>query len=243
MNLTAFKSNIIHALIVLCILTIVSCSSHNLELKQPSKQTINNTLKSFYGVIVYHDKSQTLGSAFAINHQGVLLTAGHVAHKVGNQVQLRNHNNDLIKGKVIAVSKHPDLALIKIKPFTAPVNMSTSTPVENGLNIFSIGSLNFNRPTIRIGEIKAINFSRSPHYDGFGFDNGIEVNLNTLKGESGGPLFNTSGELVGMMVSAISKEFSFSPRAHAIALPSLMDFVCTHIRCESSMKNIKIDQP
>ena len=69
-------------------------------------------------------------------------------------------------------------------------------------------------------------------YGKFGYKDAMVLRMNTQKGESGGPLFNGSGNLVGMVVSTLS-DANGQPLnlAHAVPATDLAGFLCTHIAC------------
>jgi S1-C subfamily serine protease len=58
--------------------------------------------------------------------------------------------------------------------------------------------------------------------------------MNTKKGESGGPVFNSSGQLTGMVVSTLS-DGNGRPLnlAHAVPSTNLADFLCSHVSCSA----------
>jgi S1-C subfamily serine protease len=60
----------------------------------------------------------TSGSGFVVDDKGHVVTAGHVAVREGYTVDARGANGRLYRGKVMAVSKSPDLALIRLSDFS-----------------------------------------------------------------------------------------------------------------------------
>jgi hypothetical protein len=84
----------------------------------------------------------------------------------------------------------------------------------------------------RLGEVETMSFGRAVTYNGFGYPDAMVLRMNTKKGESGGPLFNSSGRLSGMIVSTLS-DGNGRPLnlAHAVPVPALAQFLCSHTSC------------
>lgn len=177
----------------------------------------------------------TSGSGFVVDHDGYVMTAAHVAVHEGNTVQARAANGRVYSGTVIAVQPDNDMALIKLRGFAGKaVTPARGHCLARGNMVYSLGRPHAQGDTARIGELESASFGRPVRYGQFGYPDAMVLRMSTKKGESGGPLFNDRGELVGMVVSTL---FDGSGRplnlAHAIPLDKLSGFLCGKISCKA----------
>jgi serine protease Do len=178
----------------------------------------------------------TAGSGFVVGTDGYVLTAGHVAMKKDFRVSARGPDGRIYSGRVLDVRPGYDMALIKLTGFTgSAVRPSQSACLKPGDPIFSLGKPHAQGDTARFGRIEAMSFGRAVTYQGFGYPDAMVLRMDTKKGESGGPVFNDRGELVGMMVSTLS-DGNGRPLnlAHAVPLPAIAEFMCSEMTCASA---------
>ncbi len=184
-------------------------------------------------------ESVTSGSGFIIDPSGYVLTAGHVAVKEGYIVEARGPDGRTYLGKVVAVKKSTDTALIKLRGMGSarPVQPTGQPCLARGQAIFSLGKPRATGDTARIGEVSSMSFGRPVSYQGFGYPDAMVLKLQTRKGESGGPVFNESGQLSGMVVSTLSDSSGrHLDLAHAVTAPELARFVCQKTSCSSGWR-------
>lgn len=177
----------------------------------------------------------TSGSGFIVDDEGHVLTAGHVAVKQGYSVTARGSDGRLYAGKVIAIKPTNDMALISVKGLTGkPVEPMGSPCMPRGAAVFSLGKPHAQGDTARLGQVESMSFGRAVSYNGFGYPDAMVLRMNTKKGESGGPVFNSSGQLAGMVVSTLS-DGNGRPLnlAHAVPSANLADFLCSQIQCSA----------
>jgi serine protease Do len=171
-----------------------------------------------------------------VNAEGYVLTAGHVAMKKGFSVSARGPDGRIYSGKVVDVQPGYDMALVKLNGFHGvAVRPSQSACLSPGDPIFSLGKPHAQGDTARFGQIEAMSFGRAVSYQGFGYPDAIVLKMDTKKGESGGPVFNQQGELIGMVVSTLS-DGNGRPLnlAHAVPLPALAQFMCSEMHCDAA---------
>lgn len=176
----------------------------------------------------------TSGSGFVIDPSGYVLTAGHVAMMPGWRVEARGPDGRNYKGHVVKVHKDNDLALIKLERAAGLRSVSPSKDpcLTVGEAIFSLGKPRKSGDTARLGEVASMSFGRPVTYQEYGYPDAMVLKLETRKGESGGPVFNTSGELTGMLVSTLSDSSGRHLNlAHAVPTPDLARFVCGAVDC------------
>ena len=166
-----------------------------------------------------------------------MLTAGHVAVEPGLKASARAADGRLHEGKVVAVSNVPDIGLIRLSHLRAPALTPAASPcLKKGEPVFSLGRPRQAKETARVGELVAMHFGTPVRYGRFGYDDAMVVRMNTRRGESGGPLLNARGELVGMIVSTLSRGGKSLFLAHAIPVTDLARFYCSKAACSGRWK-------
>jgi S1-C subfamily serine protease len=182
----------------------------------------------------------TSGSGFIVDDLGHVLTAGHVAVKSGYSVTARGADGRLYSGRVVAIRPNNDMALIALKGLNGkPVEPASSPCMPRGASVFSLGKPHAQGDTARLGQVESMSFGRAVSYNGFGYPDAMVLRMNTKKGESGGPVFNGSGQLTGMVVSTLS-DGNGRPLnlAHAVPSSSLADFLCSQVTCSARWQSL-----
>jgi S1-C subfamily serine protease len=186
----------------------------------------------------------TSGSGFVVDGNGYVMTAAHVAKKTGNSVSARAANGRVYSGSVVAMLPENDMALVRLRGFSG----KAVTPADNqclnkGNMVYSLGRPHAQGDTARIGEFEALHFGQQVRYPGtngkFGYPDAMVLRLSTQKGESGGPLFDGNGKLVGMIVSTLY-DGAGQPLnlAHAVPSRTLAGFLCTHVQCQGNWQSL-----
>jgi S1-C subfamily serine protease len=146
----------------------------------------------FYGPV----PQQGQGSGFVLTKEGLILTNNHV---IGNAQRLEVMLSDKhkYKARVLAVDKNHDLALIKIDaPSLTPVTLSDSRNLMVGQRVYAIGNPFGLNGTMTRGIISAIRSIRGPQ--GNPIEDAIQTDAAVNPGNSGGPLLNSRGEVIGI---------------------------------------------
>jgi len=176
----------------------------------------------------------TAASGFAIDNEGHVLTAAHVAIASGWLVTARGPNGVKYQGRVLATMPKMDMAIVKLVRYGAlrPVTPAASPCLDLGAPIYSLGKPRKKGDTARLGSVVSLSFGRPVSYQGYGYSDAMVLRMQTRAGESGGPVFNADGKLIGMIVSTLS-DGTGRPLdlAHAVTMPMLADFVCSKIDC------------
>jgi serine protease Do len=144
---------------------------------------------------------EILGSGFVIDPTGVILTNHHVIADAYD-IQVRFSDGTKKYGRVIATSPRIDLALVKVetdKPLPA-VHWANSDKVQIGEPVFAIGNPLGIGVSVSSGIISGLNrdLLDTP------FDDFIQTDAAINHGNSGGPLFNRRGEVIGVNTAIIS---------------------------------------
>lgn len=175
----------------------------------------------------------TSGSGFIVDGNGYVMTAGHVAVNTGNTVSVRAANGRVYSGSVVDILPGHDLALIKLRSFKG----HSVVPVANGClskgdTLFSLGKPHARGDTARFGVVESMSFGRPVRYGKFGYPDAMVMRMSTQKGKSGGPVFDATGKLAGMVVSTLSDGNGRTLNlAHAVPATDLASFLCSHLAC------------
>jgi S1-C subfamily serine protease len=148
---------------------------------------------------------RSLGSGFVIDKAGYIVTNYHV---VGNaqSVHVSFSNNDSMKAEVIGKDPATDVALLKVEASSRalkPLPLGNSDGIHVGDQVAAIGNpLGLDR-SITLGIVSALHRSlTSP--GGAPIDRVIQTDAVLNRGNSGGPLLNAQGEVIGVS-SAIAE--------------------------------------
>jgi len=139
------------------------------------------------------------GSGFILNKDGLILTNNHV---IGNarpgNVEVRLFDKHKYPATVVTVDKAHDLALLKINaPNLVPVTLAeSSTGLMVGQRVYAIGNPFGLEGTMTRGIISAIRSVRGP--DNNTIEGAIQTDASVNPGNSGGPLLNSRGEVIGI---------------------------------------------
>ena len=161
------------------------------------------------------------GSGVIITANGYILTNNHVvanAKKNGIKVQLSDTRE--FKAKLIGTDKYTDLAVIKIDADNLPVAaLGNSDDVEVGHIVFAIGAPLGLKSTMTQGIVSALGRDIGINQqDGYGIENFIQTDAAVNPGNSGGPLVNINGEVVGINSAIATTNARYQGYSFAIPL-------------------------
>jgi len=146
-------------------------------------------------------KTNSLGSGFIIDTSGVVVTNNHVIADA-DEINVILNDGTKIKAEIVGIDKKTDLAVLKFKPphpLTA-VKFGDSDKLRLGEWVIAIGNPFSLGGTVTAGIVSARNrdIASGP------YDNYIQTDAAINRGNSGGPLFNLDGEVIGVNTLIIS---------------------------------------
>jgi serine protease Do len=162
------------------------------------------------------------GSGVIIASNGYVLTNNHVvanAKKNGVSVQLSDTRK--FKAKVVGTDKYTDLAVLKIDAENLPVaSLGNSDDVEVGHIVFAIGAPLGLKSTMTQGIVSALgrNIGIMNDQSGYGIENFIQTDAAVNPGNSGGPLVNITGEVIGINTAIATTNQRYQGYSFAIPL-------------------------
>jgi serine protease Do len=157
---------------------------------------------------------QGVGSGFIVEPDGVILTNAHVVEGA-DEVRVRLSDRREFKGNVVGVDKPTDIAVVRIEAKGLPaVRLGDPSKVRVGEWVLAIGSPFGFENTVTAGIVSAT--SRSlPDGTYVPF---IQTDAAVNPGNSGGPLFNMKGEVIGINSQIYSRTGGYQGLAFAIPI-------------------------
>jgi serine protease Do len=148
-------------------------------------------------------KVQSLGSGFVIDAaQGIVVTNNHVIADA-DEIEVNFADGSKLKAELIGTDTKTDIAVLKVDPtlkkLTA-VTFGDSEKMRIGDWVMAIGNPFGLGGTVTVGIISA----RNRDIDAGPYDDFIQTDAAINRGNSGGPLFNMHGEVVGINTAIIS---------------------------------------
>ena len=146
-------------------------------------------------------KSSSLGSGFVIDASGIVITNNHVVGDA-NEILVIFTDGRKLKAKVLGKDAKVDVAVLKVesdKPLKT-VKFGDSEKARVGDGVMAVGNPFGLGETVTAGILSARNRNiESGPYDDF-----LQTDASINKGNSGGPLFNLAGEVIGINTAILS---------------------------------------
>ncbi|HEY6966949.1 MAG TPA: Do family serine endopeptidase, partial [Burkholderiales bacterium] len=181
-------------------------------------------------------ESRSLGSGFIINKDGHILTNEHVVEGA-DEITVKLTDKREFKAKVIGTDKRTDIALIKIEPTGAlpAVKFGDPNKLKVGEWVIAIGSPFGFENTVTAGIVSGKGrIMQDANLVPF-----IQTDVAINVGNSGGPLFNMRGEVVGINSRLFSPTGTYLGIAFAIPIDVALD-VQTQLQAKGRVSRGKI---
>jgi len=145
-------------------------------------------------------RSSALGSGFVISADGFIVTNNHVIEGA-DEIEVEFFSGERLAAKVIGTDKNTDIAVLKVDS-AAPlpfVSFSDSDTARVGDWVVAMGNPLGQGFSVSAGIVSARNRALSGIYDDY-----IQTDAAINRGNSGGPLFNLDGKVVGVNTAILS---------------------------------------
>ena len=145
------------------------------------------------------ETEEELGSGFVLDKAGHIVTNEHVIAGA-QKIQVSFSNNDLLDATVVGKDPSTDVAVLKIK---APARALTPLPLGNsddlkvGDSVYAIGNPFGYTRTLTSGLVSALQRQITAP-NNLPIDNAIQTDAAINHGNSGGPLIDTNGQVIGV---------------------------------------------
>ncbi|MFA5261987.1 MAG: trypsin-like peptidase domain-containing protein [Candidatus Omnitrophota bacterium] len=142
------------------------------------------------------------GAGMIIHPSGIIVTNAHTVNRA-NRITVRLHNNLETPAEVIRLINNIDMAFLRIQaPFPlTPVPLADSNQIHLGDQVLTIGSSPLLKQTVSGGVIIGLGRTRTATQHGPIRNDLFQTTINLYEGDSGGPLFNNEGNLIGLMTA------------------------------------------
>lgn len=160
--------------------------------------TITSSWKQYYSSILgsYYRPATSSGTGFCVSDNGYIVTNYHVVEQA-EELTVTDYNGKEYKAKLVGSEASNDFAVIKIDAATIPAKIGNSADLKVGDDIMVIGNA--------LGELSytytdgiVSHLSRLVTVESGRTINMFQTNAAINNGNSGGPVYNTSGEVVGI---------------------------------------------
>jgi serine protease Do len=158
--------------------------------------------RQFFGDRVYTQKVQGLGSGFIISPDGYILTNDHVAGNA-KEITVTLTNGKKYPAEMIGTDLVSDISLLKIKAEGLPfIRLGDSDGVITGEWVIALGNPFglfdiSDKPTVTVGVVSATGINLKAQ-EGRTYKGMIQTDAAINSGNSGGPLVNSVGEVIGV---------------------------------------------
>lgn len=175
--------------------SVVNISTQMKAASDSEKTEIEDVSPEFKHFFGKDDQQEALGSGFIIDETGYILTNNHVISDA-DSINVTLWNNTQAQARVIGKDDKTDIALIKIETAQnlTPIKFGDSDKVRVGDWILAIGNPFGLGGSVTAGIVSA----KSRDIESGQYDNFIQTDASINQGSSGGPMFNMSGEVIGI---------------------------------------------
>jgi serine protease Do len=152
---------------------------------------------------VWQQKVENLGSGFIISPEGYVLTNEHVVN-MASEIIVTMTDDKKYNAQVVGYDYDSDIALLKVDAADLPyIKFGNSDDVligewaialGNPFGLFAIHS----QPSVTVGVVSAVDRDFDRNQDGRLYQDMVQTDASINRGNSGGPLVNSAGELIGM---------------------------------------------
>ena len=167
------------------------------------------TIYSFFGSSGASNATQ--GSGFVVSPQGYILTNSHVVTNAGDgstasaqpatDVYVEFENHDRVPARIVGWDIFDDVGLIKVDPAAhslVAVPLGDSAQVRVGEPVAAIGSPFGNENSLAVGVVSAVHRSIQSLTSSYNLIDAIQTDAPINHGNSGGPLFDARGQVIGI---------------------------------------------
>ncbi len=168
-------------------------------------------------------RAQSIGSGVLISRDGYILTNHHVIEGAGRQILVLTNDRKQYKAEVIGSDPSTDLAVIKIETSDArPIVIGNSDHVNVGDWVMAVGNPFRLRSTVTAGIVSAIGRDVDIIMDRMRIESFIQTDAAINRGNSGGALVNTMGELIGINTAIASESGTYQGYGFAVPVNMAM---------------------
>lgn len=195
-------------------------------------ENTNPSVANISTVSVHQDffrqfQEQGLGSGAVLDKQGHIITNFHVVDGA-DQIEVTLASNDSYAATLVGGDKEHDIAVLKVEaPPEAlqPIKLGGSSNLRVGQRVYALGNPFGWDGTLTTGIISSLNRNLPSRVPGRDMPALIQTDAAMNPGNSGGPLVNTQGHMIGMCVAIAAKAGQNAGVGFAIPIDRIKQFV------------------
>ena len=162
------------------------------EIKATTSEDFSGMIEDAIESVVTIRTDVSQGTGFIVKDQGYIVTNAHVLVG-GHEINAITSDQEIIQASLVGFNTQLDIALLKISGNYQEIELADSEDVQIGENVIAIGNPLGLQFSVTEGIVSAVDRPGS---------NGIEAYIQTdaalNPGNSGGPLINKQGEVIGI---------------------------------------------
>ena len=165
----------------------------------PGGMTAEQVYDRSNGSVAFISAGQATGSGFVVSEDGYIVTNAHVVDGASD-VTVKIGDGEKRSARVVGADDSTDIAVLKIDPDDeelAPLAFADSDAVDVGDPVVAIGNPYGLDRTLTTGVISALQ-RNIPAPNGFSIDGVLQTDAALNPGNSGGPLLDSSGRVIGV---------------------------------------------
>ena len=163
-------------------------------------------------VTIYADipgTGRSQGSGFVANEDGIVLTSAHVITSAGSSpvaraaesVIVELSDGERLEAEIVGWDLFADAGVVRVEGSRGslePVPLGDSSRIAVGDPVAAIGSPFGNQGSLAVGVVSAVGRSLSTITSGYQLTDAIQIDAPINRGNSGGPLFDARGRVIGI---------------------------------------------
>jgi len=192
------------------------------------------------------------GTGMVLSSSGLVLTNNHVVDGSTGLTATVVSTGRRYQAQIVGTDATDDVALLKLTGVSGlkPVQVGDSSKVTNGSPVVALGNAGGTggTPTVTSGSITALHRTITASDAGSGtsetLHNMLQTNAQIAEGDSGGPLANAAGQVIGMNTAANTQSFGPQGSNEGFAIPINHALTIAHqMAAGSGSAKIQIGQP
>ena len=155
------------------------------------------------------DRHAAQGSGFVVSERGYIMTSAHVITDAGDAAKISEadrvfigfKDGDRVKAEIVGWDAYDDVGLLRVATGThtlTPVPLGDSSRVGPGSPVAAMGSPFGNEDSIAVGVVSATHRSIASLTSAYKVVDAIQTDAPITHGNSGGPLFDARGRVIGI---------------------------------------------
>ena len=221
-------------LIFISFIFIFSCQDRN-SFEELLISAINKVSPSVVSISIESLTSKDqigFGAGIIVADDGYIITNSHVIDSGEiNHIYITLSGGDKFSAQIIGIDMLTDIALLKInKTGLEYVALSNSNEVVRGQSVIALGNPHnlfsiSNEPTATTGIISGKNVNFGLRKSGHVYQNMIQTDATINRGNSGGPLINLSGDVIGINTFVVADSNNSSSIGFSIPVDRVIDIM------------------